>query len=187
MVCWNHGRLWSMKHVLIFVCYVWCTSENPLPVGEGVWSMCNTRKTGIHGAWLSTVAGQMLSGSDLGTKHVHYRWCVAYRRSAADVARVLDIHWVVHRIVWDKLDYREVCAHTARSVQSLFEEHEDALQHLLWLAQSPNLNIIEPPWSAVESRVRSRFPPSSLKQLEEEWYIIPLETNKNLQSQFQEG
>jgi hypothetical protein len=34
--------------------------------------------------------------------------------------------------------------HTARSVQSWFEVHEDALQHLFWLAQSPNLNIIEP-------------------------------------------
>ena len=34
--------------------------------------------------------------------------------------------------------------HRARSVQSWCEEHEDALQHLLWLAQSPNLNIIEP-------------------------------------------
>ena len=33
---------------------------------------------------------------------------------------------------------------TARSVQSWFEEHEDALQHLLWPAQSPHLNIIEP-------------------------------------------
>jgi len=33
--------------------------------------------------------------------------------------------------------------HTARSVQSCFEEHEDALQHHLWLAQSPNLNIIK--------------------------------------------
>ena len=32
-------------------------------------------------------------------------------RSAADVARELDIHWVVHRIVCDQLDYREVCAH----------------------------------------------------------------------------
>jgi len=30
-------------------------------------------------------------------------------RSATDVARELDIHWVVHRIVWDQLDYREVC------------------------------------------------------------------------------
>ena len=40
--------------------------------------------------------------------------------------------------------------HTARSVQSWFEEHEDALQHLLWLAQLPNLNIIEPPWSVLE-------------------------------------
>ena len=33
--------------------------------------------------------------------------------------------------------------HTARSVQSWFEQHEDALQHLLWLTQSPTLNIIE--------------------------------------------
>ena len=32
-------------------------------------------------------------------------------RSAADVAIKLDIHWVVHRNVWDQLDYREVCAH----------------------------------------------------------------------------
>ena len=27
------------------------------------------------------------------------------------IARELDIHWVVHIIVWDQLDYREVCAH----------------------------------------------------------------------------
>ena len=32
-------------------------------------------------------------------------------RASADVARVLDIHWVVHRIVQDQLDYREMCAH----------------------------------------------------------------------------
>ena len=31
--------------------------------------------------------------------------------SAADVARELDIHWVLHRIFRDQLDYREVCAH----------------------------------------------------------------------------
>jgi len=50
--------------------------------------------------------------------------------------------------------------------KSCFEEHEDALQHHLWLAQSPDL----------KRRVRSRFPPLSLKQLEEEWYSIPLQT-----------
>jgi hypothetical protein len=33
--------------------------------------------------------------------------------------------------------------HTARSVQSWFEEHENALQHFPWPAQSPDLNIIE--------------------------------------------
>ena len=70
--------------------------------------------------------------------------------------------------------------HTARSVQSWFEEHEDALQHLLWLAQSPTLNIIEPLWSVLESRVRRRFPPLSLRQLEEDWYRIPLKSIQNL-------
>jgi len=49
--------------------------------------------------------------------------------------------------------------HTAKSIQSCFEEHEDALQHLPWPAQSPNLNIIEQQWAGLESRVRSRFPP----------------------------
>jgi len=56
--------------------------------------------------------------------------------------------------------------HTARSVQSWFEKHEDALQHLPWPAQSPDLNIIGPLWQILESRVRSRFnSPPSLKQL----------------------
>jgi len=72
------------------------------------------------------------------------------------------------------------CIHTARSVQSYFEQHGDVLQHLLWLAQSTNLNIMEPLWSVLESRVRSRFPPSSVKQLEEKWYSIPLERLQNL-------
>ena len=74
--------------------------------------------------------------------------------------------------------------YTTRSVQSWFEEHEDALQHLPWLAQLPELYIVEPLWSVLESRVRSRFPPpSSLKQLHvlhEEWYNIPLQTIHNL-------
>jgi len=34
--------------------------------------------------------------------------------------------------------------HTSRSVQFRFEQYEDALQHLLWPAQSPHLNVIEP-------------------------------------------
>jgi hypothetical protein len=68
----------------------------------------------------------------------------------------------------------------------LFEKDDEGkLQSLPWLAQSPDLNIIERLWSVLESRVRDRFPPSTyLKQLEdvlqEEWYKIPLETVQNL-------
>jgi len=57
--------------------------------------------------------------------------------------------------------------HTAISIQSWFEEHEDVLQHLPWPAKLPDLKIIEPLWSVLESRVRSRLPPSTLKQLED--------------------
>ncbi|MBJ3206235.1 transposase [Salmonella enterica subsp. enterica serovar Give] len=57
--------------------------------------------------------------------------------------------------------------HRSRTGQSWFEEHEDEVAHLLWLAQSPDLNIIEPLWSVLENRVRSRYPPpASLKELD---------------------
>jgi hypothetical protein len=62
--------------------------------------------------------------------------------------------------------------------------HENALQNLPWPAQPPDLNVIELLWSVSESRVRSRFPPLSLKQpedvLREEWYNIVLQTVQNL-------
>jgi len=63
---------------------------------------------------------------------------------------------------------------TARSVQSCFEEHEDALQHHLWLAQSPDLNIIKPLISFKGQSEKQIL--SIIKQLEEEWYSIPLQT-----------
>jgi hypothetical protein len=71
--------------------------------------------------------------------------------------------------------------YTAGTVLFWFEEHEGELQHIPWPAQSPHLNIIEPLWSVLETRVMNRFPPpTSPKQLEgvlqEEWYKIPLET-----------
>jgi hypothetical protein len=108
------------------------------------------------------------------------------RIAASDYVDVLgnQVHPVV-QMLYDVFhdDYSPI--HVARSVQSWFEEHEDTLHHLLWLEQSPNLNIIEPLWSVLESTVRSRFPrPSSLKQLEEVlhevWYSTPLETIQNL-------
>ena len=94
------------------MCDVHCNSENPLPFGEGVCSMCNTMPTGRY----SGIA------FNSGRTDVDRYWpghqacplqmmCGVQTRSATDVARELDIRWVVHRIVWDQLDYREVCAH----------------------------------------------------------------------------
>jgi hypothetical protein len=58
--------------------------------------------------------------------------------------------------------------HTAGSIQSWFEEHEGELQHLPWPVQSLDLNVIEPLWSVLETRVRNKFlPPTSPKQLED--------------------
>jgi hypothetical protein len=55
--------------------------------------------------------------------------------------------------------------HTAGTVQSWFGEHEGELQHLPWSPQSPDVNIIEPLWSVLETRVRNSFPPAtSLRQ-----------------------
>jgi hypothetical protein len=73
--------------------------------------------------------------------------------------------------------------HTAGIVQIQFEENGGELQHLTWPPQSPNLNIIEPLWSVLETRVRNRFPlPTYLKKLEdvlqEKWYEILLEASK---------
>ena len=59
--------------------------------------------------------------------------------------------------------------HTASSVQSWFEKHEDALQNLTWPSHSPDLNIVRPLWSAIESRVRSRFPSATISQATISW------------------
>jgi hypothetical protein len=75
--------------------------------------------------------------------------------------------------------------HTDGPFQSWFDDHEGELQHLPWPTQSADLNITEPLWSLLETRLRNMFPPpTSLKQLEDvlqgEWYNIPLETVQNL-------
>jgi hypothetical protein len=75
--------------------------------------------------------------------------------------------------------------HSLKIVQAWFQENEDELHYLPWPEQSPDLNIIVPLWSVLETRMRNRFPPpTTLKQLadvfQEEWYKIPLETVQNL-------
>lgn len=69
--------------------------------------------------------------------------------------------------------------HTSRCVQTWFHDHDDEVEHLTWCPQSPDLNIIEPLWGFLESKVRARFPPprtlSELKTvLHEEWVRIPM-------------
>jgi len=72
-----------MKRVLIFVCDVWCTSESPLPVGEGEWSMCNT--------WCMAFNSSRTDVGHLACPVQMMRGMQTY--SAANIARELDIHW----------------------------------------------------------------------------------------------
>jgi len=71
--------------------------------------------------------------------------------------------------------------HSATSVQSWFDGHEESLQRLPWPGQLPDLTIIKLPWSVLERTLRSKFTPTStFKQLEdvllEDGYNITLET-----------
>jgi hypothetical protein len=52
--------------------------------------------------------------------------------------------------------------HRAGTAQPWFEKQEGELQHLPWPAQLSDLNIIEPLWSVLETKVRNRFPPQHL-------------------------
>ena len=45
--------------------------------------------------------------------------CGIQTHSGVDVARELDIHWVVQRTVWDQLDYREVCVNWVQRIPQM--------------------------------------------------------------------
>jgi hypothetical protein len=82
--------------------------------------------------------------------------------------------------------------HTAGTVQSWLQEHEGELVTSSLAITSPDLNIIEPLWSVLETSVRNRFPPAkSLKRpedvLHEESYKIPLETVRYLEESIPKG
>jgi hypothetical protein len=62
----------------------------------------------------------------------------------------------------DAVSRQQSPIHTAGTVHAWLEKHEGELQHLPWPAQSPHLNIIEPLWSVLETRLRNRFPPPTL-------------------------
>jgi transposase len=75
--------------------------------------------------------------------------------------------------------------HRAKKVQNWFLEHASAVKHIVWPAQSPDLNPIEHVWALLESRIRKRTPaPTSVhdlrQALQEEWVAIPISDLRKL-------
>ena len=65
--------------------------------------------------------------------------------------------------------------HTSKAARAWFQDHHISL--LPWPANSPDMNIIEHVWDALERRVRTHKPlPSNLDQLwdilQQEWYSL---------------
>ena len=132
-----------MKYVLIFVCDVCCTSENSLPVGEGVWSMCNSMKTGRHGG-MAFNSGR----TDVGHHACPLQMMRGVQTCSAGDTRELDICWVVHRIVWDQPDYRDKAA--------IFSKRSRLLHQSIVLSQE-NARRHTPSWTAVYGRTSDRL------------------------------
>ena len=97
-----------------------------------------------------------------GQQYLVFCWSANGRITASDYVDILgsQVHPVV-QVLFPYIQDDDSPIHTAGSVQSWFEERDNALQYLLWPAQLYDLNIIEPLWSVLESRVISKFPPLS--------------------------
>ncbi|GFX94082.1 DDE_3 domain-containing protein [Trichonephila clavipes] len=50
--------------------------------------------------------------------------------------------------------------HTSSIVTELLQEHSFELRHFRWLPKSPDINIIEFIWDALQRAVQKRSPPS---------------------------
>ena len=78
--------------------------------------------------------------------------------------------------------------HTTKIVNEWHEEHCNEVKHLVWPAQSPDLNIIVHLWSVLEIQVKHQFPlPSSLKErcvLTEKWLKSPLDYFTSCMNQY---
>ena len=99
-------EVWSVSWFLCVMCVALVEIQCQLVKEYGVCVISWKQADMMHGfqQWQD-----MLTGSGLGMKHVHYRWCVSYRHVQLLTLPEQDIGWVVQRIVPDQLDYRKVC------------------------------------------------------------------------------
>ncbi|PNF27169.1 hypothetical protein B7P43_G07844 [Cryptotermes secundus] len=85
--------------------------------------------------------------------------------TANDYVTVLgnQVHPMVQTLFPNDAIYQanNACVQIAHIVQDWFSENEDEVSCLPWPPQSPDINIIEPLWSVLESNLCARYPPPS--------------------------
>ncbi|GBN59397.1 hypothetical protein AVEN_202010-1 [Araneus ventricosus] len=67
--------------------------------------------------------------------------------------------YIVHSEGFGKFQQDSATPHTSRVATEWLQEHSSDCRHFHWPPKSPDMNIIEPIWDALQHAVQKRSPP----------------------------